>query len=187
METSNLAGRAGRWSAGHWKTAAFGWLGFAVLAVLIGGAVGAKQMRPWAIANGESRRAEQILDQANFKLPARESVLVQSRTATVDQPAFVAAVASLVQTLSGQPDVLNIVSPVDHPNAGLVARDRHSALVQFDVRGKAEKAKDKVGPILAAVDRAQAGNPSVIMAEFGQASADYQLSGVSARTCTAPR
>ena len=99
MET-NLAGRAGRWSASHWKMAAFGWIAFATLAVVLGGAVGAKQMKAWAIANGESRRAEQILDRASFKIPARENVLVQSRTATVDQPAFVAAVASLVQSLS---------------------------------------------------------------------------------------
>ena len=62
MESVNLAGRAGRWSAAHWKTAAFGWIAFAVLAVVVGSAVGAKQMKPWAIANGESRRAEQILD-----------------------------------------------------------------------------------------------------------------------------
>jgi uncharacterized membrane protein YdfJ with MMPL/SSD domain len=174
MET-NLAGRAGRWSASHWKMAAFGWIAFATLAVVLGGAVGAKQMKAWAIANGESRRAEQILDRASFKIPARESVLVQSRTATVDQPAFVAAVASLVQSLSDQKNVRDIVSPIDHPHAGLVSRDRHSALVQFDVKGKLADAKDKMAPILAAVEGAQAGNPSVIIAEFGQASADYQL------------
>ena len=37
---SNLAARMGRWSAGHWKTATFGWLAFVVLAFGIGGAVG---------------------------------------------------------------------------------------------------------------------------------------------------
>ena len=127
MDTTNLAGRAGRWSASHWKRAAFGWLAFAVLAVAVGGAVGAKQMKSWAYANGESRRAEEILDRGNFKIPARESVLVQSRTATASQPAFAAAVASVVQTLSGERDVTNIVSPIDHPRAGLVSRDRRSA------------------------------------------------------------
>jgi uncharacterized membrane protein YdfJ with MMPL/SSD domain len=176
MSGDNLAGRAGRWSAAHWKTAAFGWIAFAVVAVVVGGAVGAKQMKAWAIANGESRRAEQILDQANFKIPARESVLVQSRTATVDQPLFASAVAGVVQTLSQQRDVTNIVSPINEPNAGLVSRDRHSALVQFDVKGKAEDAKDKIAPILAAIDGAQAGNPGVIIEEFGQASADQQVS-----------
>src|SRR5690349_13522593 len=140
MEADNVSGRAGRWSSAHWKRAAFGWLAFAVAVVAIGGAVGARQMKSWAIANGESRRAEQILDRGDFKIPARESVLVQSAWATVDRPAFAAAVANVVQTLSGQPDVANIVSPIEQPDAGLVSRDRHSALVQFDVKGKAEEA-----------------------------------------------
>jgi len=137
---TNLAGRAGSWSAAHWKLAALGWVAFAVLAVVIGGLVGAKEMKQWEISNGDSRRAEQILDQGDFKIPARESVLVQSFTTTVDQPAFASAVAGLIQTLSREPDVTNIVSPIDHPKAGLVSADRHSALVQFDVRGKSEDA-----------------------------------------------
>ena len=37
---TNLAGRAGRWSASHWKTAAFGWIAFAVVAVVVGSAIG---------------------------------------------------------------------------------------------------------------------------------------------------
>ena len=172
---TNLAGRAGRWSAAHWKLAALGWVLFAVAAVLVGSAVGAKEMKPWAIANGDSRRAEQILDQGHFNVPARESVLVQSFTTTVDQPAFASAVAGVIQTLARERDVTNIVSPLDHPRAGLVSADRHSALVQFDVRGKAEDAAGKIAPILGAVDRAQAGNPSLIIEEFGQASADHQL------------
>jgi uncharacterized membrane protein YdfJ with MMPL/SSD domain len=172
---TNLAGRAGRWSAAHWKTAAFGWIAFAVVAVVVGGRVGANQMKQWAVANGDSRRAEQILDSANFKVPARESVLVQSAWATADQPAFSAAVANVVQTLSGQKDVENIVSPIEQPRAGLISADRHSALVQFDVKGKAEDAKDKIEPILAAIDGVQAGNPSVIVQEFGAASVNQQV------------
>jgi uncharacterized membrane protein YdfJ with MMPL/SSD domain len=175
MDATNLSGRAGRWSAARWKTAAFGWIGVGVVAVVVGGAVGAKEMKPWAIANGESRRAEQILDRGNFDVPARESVLVQSAWATVDEPAFSSAVANVVQTLSAQPDVTHVVSPIEQPGAGLISRDRHSALVQFDVRGKAEDAKDKIAPILGAIDSVQAGNPSLIIEEFGQASADQQL------------
>jgi uncharacterized membrane protein YdfJ with MMPL/SSD domain len=175
MGTTNFAGRAGRWSAAHWKTAAFGWIVFAVLAVTVGSLVGTKQMKSWAWANGESRRAEQILDQANFDLPARESVLVQSRTSTIDEPAFASAVGGVVQTLSQQPNVTNIVSPINRPQAGLVSADRHSALVQFDVKGDAEQAKDKIAPILEAIDGVQAGNPSLIIEEFGEASANHQV------------
>ena len=44
MNRTNLAGRAGRWSASHWKTAAFGWIAFGVLTVVVSGAVGAREM-----------------------------------------------------------------------------------------------------------------------------------------------
>ena len=176
MRRTNLAGRAGRWSASHWWQAAFGWIAFAVLAVVIGGAVGTSQMKSWAIANGESRKAEKILDQGNFKLPARESVLVQSGTGTVDQQAeFSAAVGSVIQDLAGQPDVTGLVSPIEYPNAGLISRDRRSVLVQFDVKGPADKAKDKIAPMLDVVAGVQSAHPSMVVEEFGQASADYQV------------
>src|SRR3954447_15999 len=92
MRHVNLAGRAGRWSAAHWKSAAFGWIAFAVAAVFVGSAVGVTQMKSWAITNGDSRRAEQILAQADFKTPARESVLVQSQRVSATDPSFVAVV-----------------------------------------------------------------------------------------------
>jgi RND superfamily putative drug exporter len=81
----------------------------------------------------------------------------------------------VVQTLSLQREATNIVSPINRPNAGLISRDRHSALVQFDVKGKADEAKDKIAPILKAIDGVQAGNPTVIIEEFGEASANHQI------------
>src|SRR6187200_349200 len=98
--TRNLAARAGRWSASHWKTATFGWLAFAIASVVIGSAAGVVELKDSQTASGETARAERMLEQAGFKTPMTESVLIQSRTATVDQPAFSAAVASVVQTLS---------------------------------------------------------------------------------------
>jgi uncharacterized membrane protein YdfJ with MMPL/SSD domain len=173
MSQTNLAGRVGRWSAAHWKTAAFGWIGAAVLLFVAGNAIGAKELKPWAYANGDSRRAEEILDRADFKTPARESVLVQSRTDTVGSPIFTAALADVALRLQLQRDVTNIVSPLDHPDAGLVSRDRHSALLQFDIRGKSEDAQDKVAPILATVERVQTLYPQLIIEELGEASANH--------------
>ena len=31
LKSNNLAARMGRWSAYHWKTATFGWLGFVLV------------------------------------------------------------------------------------------------------------------------------------------------------------
>jgi RND superfamily putative drug exporter len=172
---TNLAGAAARWSSSHWKLAAFGWIAVAVAAVLLGNAVGAEQMKSWAISNGDSRRAEQILDQSGFRLPARESVLVQSRDLTAGRPAFRAAVADVVATVRSQPVVTNVAAPVGGRGAGLVSADRHSALVEFDVRGDADRAKQKIAPVLAAVERVQARHRDLTVAEFGLASANHDL------------
>ena len=42
--STNVAARMGRWSARHRKTAIFGWLAFVVAAVVLGGALGTKQL-----------------------------------------------------------------------------------------------------------------------------------------------
>ena len=75
----NFAARAGRWSAGHWKIATFGWLGFVVAAFVIGMAAGTHVLAQSDSGNGESGRVSKILARASFKQPASETVLVQSR------------------------------------------------------------------------------------------------------------
>jgi RND superfamily putative drug exporter len=170
----NLAGRAGRWSASHWKKATFGWIAVAVLLVVLGSAVGTRKLTDAEYASGQAARAQNILEHAGFNTPATESVLVQSRTSTYDEPVFNVFVGLVVLTLSQQPNVTNIVSPIEHPNAGQVSPDGHSVLVQFDIKGKAAAAKDKVSPILREIERLQAANPSLKIEEFGQASASYE-------------
>ena len=106
-----------------------------------------------------------------FKRPAAENVLIQSRNATVGTPAFDAAVKDVVARVSREADVRNVRSPLAPGNADQVSKDRHSALVVFDVRGEIDKAPDKVGPIVAAVGAAQAGHPDLFIGEMGDASA----------------
>ena len=92
MTQGNLAARAGRWSAAHWKTATFGWVAFVVVAVAIGYAVGVVKLTDSEQGTGETANAQAILAQAGFKTPASESVLVKSTTLTADAPAFRATV-----------------------------------------------------------------------------------------------
>ncbi|HSC91402.1 MAG TPA: MMPL family transporter [Gaiellaceae bacterium] len=178
MRRSNLAGRAGRWSAAHWKTATFGWLAFAIGAVVVGSSVGVVELADSDTASGETARAEKILEDAGFTTPMTESVLLQSRTSVIEDDEFTAAVAGVVQTLSGLDNVENIISPVENPDAGLVSADHHSALVQFDVSGKADDAADKIEPILSAIRGTQTGHPSIIIEEFGGASASHEINRV---------
>jgi uncharacterized membrane protein YdfJ with MMPL/SSD domain len=56
--TSNLAARAGRWSARHRATAIIGWLVFVVLAVMVGGSVGTESIEDEDQGVGETRDAD---------------------------------------------------------------------------------------------------------------------------------
>src|SRR3954452_22747650 len=77
MEKRNLAARAGYWSATHRKAAIFGWLGFVVLAFMVGNAVTPKEIHGADDFSGESARAEHALYGAGLR-PNDENVLVQS-------------------------------------------------------------------------------------------------------------
>src|SRR5688572_4000451 len=90
MQRTNLAGRIGGWSAQHRKTAIFGWFAFVIVAFAIGIVTGTTKIDDATSGVGESGRADRILD-AGFKQPAAESVLIQSETLAVSDPAFQAA------------------------------------------------------------------------------------------------
>jgi uncharacterized membrane protein YdfJ with MMPL/SSD domain len=179
QQTSNLAGRAGAWSAAHWKWAAFGWLAFAIAAVLLGVAAGTKSLTQADVASGETARAERILADAGFQKPAGESVLVQSRSEkmTTREPAFKAAITGVVRTIRAQPDATNVRSPLAFP-ANLISSDNRSALVQFDIKGKRDDAHEKVQPMLSAVAGLQKSHPAFRIEEFGFASAGHVIDKV---------
>jgi RND superfamily putative drug exporter len=172
----NIAARAARWSAGRWKTAVSAWLVFCVGAIALGAIAGTKMLRDVDTAAGETKRAEQILDRAGFPNHAGESVLVESKSRTIADPAFRAAVQDVLRTVSRQPQVQKVRSPLAPANGGQVSADRRSALVQFEIEGDQDKADDRVQPILDAVAAAQDRHAGFTIAEFGLASANHELS-----------
>src|SRR6266571_7548723 len=111
--TPNLAARAGRWSAAHWKIATFGWLGFVVVAFALGNAIGMHALAQSASGNGESGRASQALAGAGFRQPASETVLIQSETEVASAADFRMVIASVVRSISKVPSVADISSPLD--------------------------------------------------------------------------
>ncbi len=169
-KSRNLAARMGRWSAAHWKTATFGWLAFVVVAFALGGAVGTKNIDPNTSGPGESGRIDRILD-AGFKQPAGESVLIQSSSLRASDPAFMAAIEDVVTGISELDAVQGVRSPLAAGNAGQIAKDGHAALVEFQIRGDADKAAEKIDPVLARVAEAQQAHPQLFVGEFGDASA----------------
>ncbi|HZQ64664.1 MAG TPA: MMPL family transporter [Gaiellaceae bacterium] len=172
----NLAARAGRWSAGRWKTALAGWLGFCVVAVALGSVAGTKMLKQKDTAAGETKRAEQILDRAGFPNHAGESVLIESKTQTLADPGFRSAVTDVVRSVSALPQVQKVRSPLAAGNSGQVSDDRRSALVQFEIKGDQDKADKKIEPVLDAVAAAQDRHTGFTVAEFGFASANHELS-----------
>jgi uncharacterized membrane protein YdfJ with MMPL/SSD domain len=175
MERTNIAARAGRWSADHWKTALIGWLVFCTVAVFAGSALGLVKIKSADTASGETKVAQKILDNAGFASHAGESVLVRSTTVGVTDPRFRASVQAVVAAVSGQPVVAEVRSPLAPGNGGQISKDGHAAIVQFQIRGDADKAMDKVQPVMDAVQAVDRAHPGFQIAEFGEASAQHVL------------
>jgi RND superfamily putative drug exporter len=171
----NLAARMGRWSAAHWKTATFGWLALVVVAFGIGSAVGTNLIDPNTSGPGESGRADRILD-AGFKQPAGESVLIESDSLTASDPAFEAAIEDVVEGVSPLQVVQNVRSPLEAANAGQISADGHAALVEFEIRGDADEAGDKVDPVLDRIEAVQQAHPELYIGQYGDATAAHAVS-----------
>ena len=154
MSSQNLAARAGAWSADNWKKALFGWLVFAVV-----GDGGRQPRRPrpdeglgLRLRRGRRPRSR-CSTQAGMTQPASESVLIQSQDADGrSDPLFLATAGLVVQTLSLQPDAVDLQNPlIKQSGGGQISADGHSMLVQFNVRGDPNTAKDRIKPILDAI------------------------------------
>jgi RND superfamily putative drug exporter len=176
---NNLAARAGRWSAQHRKRAIFGWILFVVLATVIGGAVGVRNLADEDMGNGDSRTADQAVAAAGFPKETGEQVLVESKakgtTANHDH-GFTAAVDDVVTRLKAAPHVKEVKSPYAKGNEGQLSRDGSAALVTFKLAGEDDVAKDRVDATLDATAAAQKAHPDLRIEQFGDASADKALS-----------
>jgi uncharacterized membrane protein YdfJ with MMPL/SSD domain len=167
----NLAARAGRWSAAHWKTATLGWLAFVAAAVALGSMHGTVKQTSAEQTNGQAARAEQMLAAAHVANRASENVLVRSRALTSSSPAFRRTVADVRSTLRQTANVRNV-------HLGPVSKDGHLALVGFDVAGNGDTADARVQPALDAVGKLAATHPGYAIAEVGDASIGKAMNGV---------
>jgi uncharacterized membrane protein YdfJ with MMPL/SSD domain len=168
----NIAARAARWSAQHRKTAIFGWLAFVVIAFMIGGKVGTETLTKEQGGVGESGRADLAVYDA-FPKKAEESVLVQSKTLKADAPQFKAAVYDLRKRLGETEGVQDLTSP--YSDAGSISPDRHSVLVDYELAGDAQQAKEAIDAPLAAVAAAAHANPDFELDAFGSASTEKEF------------
>ncbi|MGV9350112.1 MMPL family transporter [Streptomyces spiralis] len=170
-----FAARAGSWSARHRWAAVGIWVLFVVLAMGLGSAAGRVDVKDSDQLKGETHTAAKIIEDAGIKEPASESVLVQAKDGTTKatDAAFRAAVADVVKAVGATGRVTDVTSPYDTKT---ISRDGRSALVQFDMRGEAETAGDRVEPVLKAVEGVQKDHSSLRIEEIGGASMNKQYS-----------
>jgi RND superfamily putative drug exporter len=130
MPSRNLAARAGRWSAQHRRTAILGWILFVVLATVLGGMVGQKNIDPSASGNGESKRGDMIVDAAGYPDQTGEQVLIQGKGAvTARDPQVTAAVKDVVERLGTTKGVTDVKSPLNaQDRANTVSEDGRSVV-----------------------------------------------------------
>ena len=173
-QPQGFAGRVGTWSARHKKTVLVGWLLFVALSSVGGGMISSNKLTKADQFSGESGRAEKTLE---TKFPeaavASEMLLVTTRSGSVDDAAT--RPRSPTSPLASRPCRSSRTSIRREGTNGLVSEDGRSALVSFEIKGKADDANAKIGPVTAAVKQAQQAHPDLRIEEFGDASVGAEL------------
>jgi RND superfamily putative drug exporter len=148
-----------------------GWLLLVLFAIALGGSGTAKLTTAQGY-NGDSAKAAKTLDKVGFNQPAAEQILVQSRGSdSVRSPLGVQTIQDVTRAVQATGEVSDVRSPLDPANTSLISADRRSALVLFNLTGKAETADKRVQPVLDAVTAVQGRHEAMRVEEFGEASA----------------
>ncbi|HEU5277681.1 MAG TPA: MMPL family transporter [Gaiellaceae bacterium] len=180
--SDNLAARMGRWSAGHWKTAVFGWLAFVIAALMLGQVVGTKQIDKQDANVGQSHRADQMLRDAGFRPdPQTEIVLVQSTSHTASEPAFRAVVNDVVDAVAPSGAIANLRSPYQPGRADQISANGHAAMVQWEMKGDAKLATSRIGALTAAIAAVAKEHAGFYVGEAGSISSGKALSDTFGR------
>lgn len=163
----NFAASLGDWSANHRKTAIFGWLIMVVLVTVLGGAAGQQSMTEADYGTGDSGKAERILQDHDLSPPAEELILVQSDDFSVTDPEFRSTVDEAVAAIKKT----DLVTGVQNPNTTkVVSEDKHSALIQYEVKGDPETAPDRIEPVIDAVEETEKSADGVTLGQYGSAT-----------------
>lgn len=164
-----LAARAGGWSARHRWAAVGIWVLFVVLAMGLGSAAGRVDVKDSDQLKGETHTAARIVEDAGIDEPAGETVLIQAKDGGLKATdgEFRSAVSAVVKAVEGTGEVTDVTSPYDTKT---ISKDGRSALVQFDMRGEADTAGERVEPVLKAVEDVQKDYEALRIEEIGGAS-----------------
>jgi uncharacterized membrane protein YdfJ with MMPL/SSD domain len=178
--SNNIAARMGRWSASHWKTAVFGWLAFVVVAVGIASQVPMKTISTQDQNVGQAHRADEIFKKSGFAQTdsQTEFVLVQSKTLTVKDGAFRAAIADVTKTVTPFKSIKNFRSPLDPAHGDQISADGHTAIVEWDMKGTSKVAEKNIDAITTATAAVAKRHSSLYIGEAGSVSSNKALNAM---------
>ena len=169
-----LTERIAGWSAGHRKTAVFGWLLLVAALFMAGQVLGSRNLPQYSA--GQAGQAERTLNQV---APAQynaysETVLIQATApgATfATDPAMRTAASQVAAALAALPkDATGIRTPLSAGGQALVSKDGRSAVVTFTVPGNVPDVDQAATTLQHAVAGVQAKHPDLRIAESGDAS-----------------
>jgi putative drug exporter of the RND superfamily len=181
VEMSQTANRRGtllalaRWSARHPWRAIAGWVVFVVLCVVLGSAVGTRQLSDVASGSGESQRADRAVEAARFPATVTEDVLVQAKSGKLDAATGTSVVRELKRAYAGLAAVASVGDAVP-------SRDGSSLLlpVTLDSGGRTgsaalDYATGRVSRMEAVTSSVQAEHPDLRVEQVGDASLQANL------------
>jgi len=155
--------RVARWSATHPGRAIALWLAFVAACFAIGQAAGTRKATSLDQAVGQSGQAQHWLHDAKMDDPAKESILISSRSGALDATSATRAIADVTQRLEQLPGVVH----VDDPQR---SKSGDAILVNVTMRGDPDTAQDRVQPLQDATSATQHSYPKLRVEEVGDAS-----------------
>jgi RND superfamily putative drug exporter len=132
-------------------------------------------------AGTESKTASDLIDQRlRHDTPPEEFIVVESATATAQDPAYAAFVDSLVGDLQGIKEVSGVKSYRDG-SEGLVSADGHTVLIPVTLTGDRADAADTSAPVVDLVDAANA-NGAYRVTTVGFGSVESEMTTLLEKT-----
>ncbi|WP_285616527.1 MMPL family transporter [Kineosporia sp. NBRC 101677] len=127
---------------------------------------------PLDLTVGQTHQAAQMLRDAGMSAPATENVLITAGSGALDRAQADAATADLVSRASGLTDVAQAGDPV-------TAQDGQAVLVPLVIRGDADTAAERIGPLGAALHEVQENFPGLRLEQVGEASLSNALADLA--------
>ena len=172
-------GRLGRYTATHFKLVVIAWVVVAVAFGIFAPRVEtALSGAGWEATGSESVAARQAIDK-NFNGLSSSAlmVVVHSNQATINDPAFKAAIAKSSNILAADPNVTKVVAP--QPGTS-ISRDRHTAVIQAGAGADSNTMVRSADELKTSLTAAEAGGVTVSLTGASGMWSDFNKANRSA-------